>query len=90
MSVETIRRIISEIDSIEDLKKVQAMLRARADTLQRTTLSHFRVGQKVYFVSSRTGRKIVGQIRKINQKTISIITDDSEQWKVSASLVHYV
>jgi hypothetical protein len=87
MSVDLIKKALLSIDSIDDLRKVQSLIHSRADYLQRASTSQFSMGQKVSFISSRTGRKIVGRITKINQKTVSIMTDESHSWKVSASLL---
>jgi len=79
--------LISTIDSIDDLRKVNEWVRAKASHLQRVSAHSFYKGMRVSFKSNKTGCIITGRVNRVNQKTLSIIAEDGTSWKVSASLV---
>lgn len=52
-------------------------------------LSKFAVGEIVSFFSNG-GELITGQVIRLNQKTVTIATDDNRQWNVSPELLRKV
>jgi len=52
---------------------------------QLKAMANFTLGDKVSFFSD--GEKIYGQIIRLNQKTVSVITDDNCKWNVAPSLL---
>lgn len=81
----SINKAIFAIDSLDELREAQNALNVRFRELQRRAAVSFRVGDAVKF-QSKTGRTISGTVTKVNQKTVSVKTADSN-WKVSASLL---
>ncbi len=51
-------------------------------------MSKFSIGESVSFECS--GDLKTGSIIRLNQKTVSIITDDDERWNVAPSLLSKV
>jgi len=64
------------VERIKHLKKINAL----------SEMSKFRIGQMVSFTTD-DGRLITGNIQKLNQKTVTIITLDNYQWNVSPQLL---
>ncbi len=52
---------------------------------QLNAMSKFTTGDGVFFLHD--GEEIYGRIIRLNQKTVSIITDDNYQWNVAPSLI---
>ena len=48
------------------------------------------VGQWVGFTNSRNGETVVGRIQSLNQKTVSLITPQGGQWRVSYTLLYTI
>lgn len=83
--MSTVTKAIFAIDSLDEMREAQNALNVRFRELQRRAAISFRVGDSVKF-QSRTGKTISGNVTKVNQKTVSVRTADSN-WKVSASLL---
>jgi hypothetical protein len=66
------RRIVERIKIIRQHKTLNSMIK-------------FNVGQRVSFQSY--DRVITGVIIKFNPKTLVVLTDDNQQWKVSPQLI---
>lgn len=69
----------------DELKSIQNALKAAYGRMQTVAKFSFIRGDKVTF-TTRSGEKVVGTVAKINQKTITVNTVNS-QWKVSPSLL---
>ena len=65
-------RIIERLNLFSKAKQLNAM-------------SQFGVGDKISFEAN--GRIITGTIIRLNQKTVSIITENKEKWNVAPSLI---
>lgn len=83
--MSTVTKAIFAIDSLDELREAQNALNVRFRELQRRAAVSYRIGDTVKF-QSKTGKTISGTVTKINQKTVSVRTVDSN-WKVSASLL---
>ena len=75
--------------SIDELYFINKIVVDRIKYLQKATalfdMAKFRVGE---IVSFNNGSKfITGRILKFNQKTVSLLTDDNEQWNVAPKLL---
>lgn len=46
----------------------------------------FDLGARVSF-ESNSGERLTGTLVKLNRKTVTVITDDQRQWRVSPSLL---
>ena len=56
-----------------------------------TPVSEFNYGEKVWFISSKSGTKITGTVKRINRKTISVTPDGAmfgKYWRVSPSMLN--
>lgn len=66
-------------------REVVDMMRLKQSQLT----NNFRVGQFVKF-KDKYNRDIFGEITKINQKTISVVTGDYFTWKCSPNLISLI
>lgn len=84
--------IIPQLDK-EDLfflnHQIIDRLRLLQKSRQHDSMLRFAVGEMVSFTNS-DGVLITGRIIRLNQKTITLVTDDRQQWKVSPSLLSKV
>lgn len=91
MSKESVKAIneaiLSNIDSIDELREVQAAIKIRIDELNRRAKLQFRVGSKVKFFSPKYQKHVSGTIQKINPSSIKLVTELGSVWKVSPSLL---
>jgi len=84
----TLQNIESELQalSIEELISLNRTVVERIKYLQKTrslgAMTKFKIGENVCFYS-HNGNLISGKIIKFNIKTITLITDDNQQWNVS-------
>ena len=69
------RRIIERLKLIQQHKTLDSMIK-------------FEVGQRVGF--DPDGRMRVGVLIKFNPKTVVVLTDDGQRWKVSPQLIRHV
>ena len=75
--------IIIEIycmNDLADLLKITNAIRSRRDELSARIKNRFRVGQKVWFASNIDGKKIHGEVFKINRKNIRVKVDNYNIW----------
>jgi small nuclear ribonucleoprotein (snRNP)-like protein len=47
---------------------------------------NFRIGQRVRFITT-DGRTIRGTLTRYNRKSVTLVTDDGHQWRVSPSIL---
>ena len=83
--MSTLTKAVSTIDNLDDLRSVQNALAIRFKELQSRAAHSFMKGDKVKF-ETRSGEIITGVVARINQKTVTVNTPNS-QWKVSGSLL---
>ena len=69
------RRIIERLKHIQQHKTLDSMIK-------------FEVGQRVGF--DPDGRMRVGVLIKFNPKTVVVLTDDGQRWKVSPQFIRHV
>jgi len=84
---DAVKQVLFTVNTLDDLRKINDLVKARANYIQRKSAYEFFKGMKASFVSNRTGETIVGTIVKVNQKTVDIETKDGRSWKVSATMV---
>ena len=69
------RRVIARLKLIQQHSTLNSMIK-------------FEVGQRVSF--DPDGRMRTGILIKFNPKTVVVLTDDGQRWKVSPQLVHHL
>lgn len=76
--------------SMDDLRTVANLYNYRQDELSREARYALRLGDKVKWKNSKTGRTIVGKVKKIKRKNIEVITEFDGTWNVTATLLEKV
>ena len=71
--------------SAEEIRSISDAVSYKFKEMQRRATIMFAKGDKVKF-ETRSGEVIVGTVARINQKTVTVNTPNS-QWKVSGSLL---
>jgi hypothetical protein len=88
LSPEFIEKIF-HLETYEDCEEALALIRARAKMLTSSNASKFFIGQRVWFMSKRTGGvRIEGTVIRINKKSLSVHTDNMGKWTVGPSLLN--
>jgi hypothetical protein len=64
------------------VERLKLISQARATAL----MTSFTKGDRVVFKTS-DGRMVDGVVLRLNKKTISVVTDDDDQWNVAPSLL---
>lgn len=82
---EELRKAILQIETTEELHEVYELMKRMQNHLKSIALVQFHVGDKVSFVSMRSGITIVGKIVKINSTTVKMDCGTQGQWRVSPS-----
>ena len=84
--------ILDSIDELqyEELITLNRAIVARIKEIKaikvQSLLQQFRVGNQVQFMSNE-GDLIIGTIVRLNQKTVSLVTEEGARWKVSPSFL---
>ena len=71
--------------SAEEIRSISQAISIKFKEMQRVATVRFAKGDKVTF-QTRGGETITGTVARINQKTVTVNTPNS-QWKVSGSLL---
>jgi hypothetical protein len=85
-------RILSVLDLLteQELTQLNHVIIQRLRLMQQIrahgAMVNFHIGQSVSFVSS-TGQNIRGVIARHNRKSVTVVTSDGVQWRVSPSLL---
>ena len=80
--------IINSSLSREDHNQIIEALNFQARTKRAEARQGLRAGMKVTFVSTRTGRHVVGVIQKVNRVNIDVIEEGNGiKWRVSPGLL---
>jgi hypothetical protein len=80
---------LSEEDLIELNHKIVARLRFLSQMRSHSAMLDFRIGERVKF--SPGGRPdVVGILTQYNKKTVTVITDSGEHWRVAPGLLSKV
>lgn len=87
--IQQISQLLSHLKE-DDLKLVGRKVHKRLKIFYTARNVHhmkrFNLHDRVYF--SRGNSKIVGQIVRINQRTLTLHADDGSHWNVSPTLLH--
>ena len=67
-------------------RRITDRIRMLSDLRQRHQMIAFHVGEKVMF-ATQDHEMIFGVILKMNQKTVSVLSEDGTRWKVSPGLL---
>lgn len=89
MITETLLQEINKLDSVKEVHEVWDILREHNKRLLGRLGRDFYIGQTVHFLTGKrpTG-KVVGTLRKINQKSCQVEEKDSKvKWNVTTSLL---
>jgi len=77
---------LSEADLIELNHKIVARLRFLSQMRSHSTMLDFRIGERVKFRPD--GRpEVTGVLTQYNKKTVTVITDSGEHWRVAPGLL---
>jgi hypothetical protein len=68
------RRIVERLRLMQQARAHQAMLQ-------------FRIGERVWF-HNELGERVDGVIVRYNRKSVSLVTEDGQQWRVGPRLLH--
>jgi hypothetical protein len=79
-------RQMSEADLIYLNRMVVERLNLLAQAKSTLQLARFAEGDRVSFTATDGSLKN-GRIMRLNKKTVSLLTDDGQQWKVSPALL---
>ena len=79
-------RHMSEEDLLYLSRMAIERLKLLAQAKSTAQLARFAEGDRVSFTSS-DGELKNGRIMRLNKKTVSLFTDDGQQWKVSPALL---
>jgi len=80
---------LSEEDLIELNHKIVARLRFLSQMRSHSKMLDFRIGERVKFRPD--GRaEVIGTLTQYNRKTVTVITDSGEHWRVAPGLLSKV
>jgi exosome complex RNA-binding protein Csl4 len=80
--------LISQMDN-DQINQIIAAINSTRDLNMRAKTNQLNVGDLVK-LNMKSGKTVVGNIYKVNQKTVLVKTTLGEKWKVSSSLVSLV
>ena len=78
---------LSEAELIDLNNRVVQRLRFMRQARSHHAMLRFRIGELVWFESAGTGQ-VKGVITRYNKKSVSVLTPDGQQWRVSPELLH--
>jgi hypothetical protein len=78
---------LSEAELAELNSRIVARLRLLQQLRTEARMREYSPGQRVWFQPEGQSR-LLGKVSKCNKKTITVITDTGEQWKVSPTALH--
>jgi hypothetical protein len=84
-----ISQIVRDINTIEDLEKVQDIIHVRWNAIMQAKASSFYPGEAVWF-DDRDGVIHYGNVLKVNTKSIKVDVPNSRPWNVAPTLLHKV
>ncbi len=85
----TLNKIFSAIHDLDvhELRHLNSVVITEINHRQRQLAHAFRIGDHVEFTHSKTGEVYSGQVFKIAQINVSILTSKGARWRVSPSLL---
>jgi len=66
-------------------RKVVERLKLVCGAKNTMSVARFNVLDRVYFIDN--GRKKIGTVTRLNQKSVSVNLDDGQQWRIDARLL---
>lgn len=78
---------LSEAELIDLNHRIVERLRFLREARAHVAMLRFRIGERVWFEPDGHGR-LFGVIARYNRKSVSVITDQGQRWKVSPGLLH--
>lgn len=89
MTKQEIMVAISKIDNMDDLRQINEWLMLHFRSLKGVKMAvegaKFRSGDRVTFFAK--GRNHSGVVQRVNQKTVTLVTDKMVTWRVSPTLL---
>ena len=85
-------RVLSVLDLLteEELVQLNHIVVQRLRLMQQIkahgAMMNFRIGQRVRFTAS-SGQLVRGILSRLNQKSVTVVTDDGHQWRVSPAFL---
>jgi len=73
---------LSEPELVDLNRRIVERLRLLAQMRAHTQMLEFKVGDRVSFQADGRG-PVEGMLTRYNRKTVTVITDDGQQWNVS-------
>jgi hypothetical protein len=86
MIPENMRELINQM-SREECLEVNRMIVEQMRRWDTIRMVQFHIGQEVYF-ETKTRGAYTGKVQKINQKSITVVTDAGMVWKVHPNLLY--
>ncbi len=93
-----IDRALAEVDDVLDRlsivqlrwlnRKIVDRIRLMQKAGELHAMSRFTVTDRVTFTDR--GRRVISTVIKLNQRTVTIITDDQQQWNIAPSFLRKV
>jgi GH24 family phage-related lysozyme (muramidase) len=76
----------------EELRELNRRVVARLNLLHKArqikSLAKFNIGDRAYFTND--GQKVFGIITRLNQRSVSFVTEDGRRWTISPALLTLV
>lgn len=76
----------TEADLVELNHRVVERIRALRHARLRSTMTAFKVGDRVSF-QPECGHEVVGTIVRLNQKSVTVVTAEGAHWRVAPALL---
>lgn len=85
---EALKTSILAIESIEEWREANELMARMLTHLKSVAVTAFKPGDKVYFISSKTGKKISGTVIKVNSVAVKVSTETDGNWRVAGTFLH--
>lgn len=90
MANQLVDIIVSSDMGYDDLKMISNAIKKKWSALQCIQAVAFNYNDRVSFYDKKRYQTVYGKVAGINLKTITVITDEKQTWKVSPSLLKKV
>lgn len=81
-----IESLFDKMENGDEFRQVAGLYKDAQTRWQIKSGRKYRVGDVVMF-KTRAGVEVTGKIERINKKSIRLLSDDGELWKVAPSLI---
>jgi hypothetical protein len=78
--------LLTEAELVELNHRVVQRLRLMQEIRAHGSMMNFRIGQRVWF-NTAAGDVVRGTLAKYNRKSVTVVTEDGHQWRVSPALL---